>query len=162
IYLIDRPGSVQTNLILGSHTIERTDPDYYALDVMNQIIGGGASARLFLNLREDKGYTYGAYSSFTASRYRGVFSASTEVRADVTKNSMDELMYEFKRARDEKVPQDELDRAKRTIVGSFAFQLESPLSLLGNIITQKIQGLPADYWDIYPQKIAAITEDDVQ
>ncbi|MGH9845476.1 MAG: M16 family metallopeptidase, partial [Blastocatellia bacterium] len=64
ISLIDRPGSVQTNLILGTQTIERNDPDYYALDVMNQVLGGGASARLFLNLREDKGYTYGAYSGF--------------------------------------------------------------------------------------------------
>lgn len=162
IHLIDRPGAVQTNLILGEQTIERTDPDYFALDVMNQIIGGGASARLFLNLREDKGYTYGAYSGFSAGNYRGTFRAQTEVRTEVTKASMDELMYEFKRIRDEKVPQDEFDRAKRTIVGSFALQLESPQSLLGNIILQRLYGLPADYWDTYPGKIAAITQDDVQ
>jgi predicted Zn-dependent peptidase len=162
IHLIDRPGSEQTNLILGNLTIERDDPDYYALDVMNQILGGGASSRLFLNLREDKGYTYGAYSGFTAAKYRGVFRASAEVRTDVTKGSMDELIYEFKRIRDEKTPEDEFDRAKRTIVGSFALQLESPQSLLANIITQKIYNLPADYWDTYPQKIAAVTVDDVQ
>ncbi len=162
IYLIDRPGSEQTNLILGNLSIERDDPDYYALDVMNQVLGGGASARLFLNLREDKGYTYGAYSGFSAARYRGVFRASTEVQTDVTKGSMDELMYEFKRIRDEKIPADEFDRAKRTIVGSFALQLESPQSLLGNMITQKIYNLPADYWDTYPQKIAAVTVDDAQ
>jgi zinc protease len=162
IYLIDRPGSEQTNLILGNLAIERNDPDYYALDVMNQVLGGGASARLFLNLREDKGYTYGAYSGFTAAKYRGAFRASAEVQTDVTKGSMDELIYEFKRIRDEKTPTDEFDRAKRTIVGSFALQLESPQSLLGNIITQKIYNLPADYWDTYPQKIAEVTADDVQ
>lgn len=162
ISLIDRPGSVQTNLVLGALTIERTDPDYYALDLLNQIFGGGASARLFLNLREDKGYTYGAYSSQTASRYRGVFSANTEVRTEVTKESMNELMYELKRIREEKVPRDEFNRAKRTIIGSFALQLESPQSLLGNIVTQKLFGLPADYWDTYPQKISALTEEDVQ
>ncbi|MGH9936765.1 MAG: M16 family metallopeptidase, partial [Blastocatellia bacterium] len=128
IYLIDRPGSEQTNLILGNLAIERNDPDYYALDVMNQVLGGGASARLFLNLREDKGYTYGAYSGFTAAKYRGAFRASTEVQTEVTKGSMDELIYEFKRIRDEKTPADEFDRAKRTIVGSFALQLESPQS----------------------------------
>ncbi|MDX2033034.1 MAG: pitrilysin family protein [Blastocatellia bacterium] len=161
ISLIDRPGSVQTNLVLGALTIERTDPDYVALDLLNQIFGGGASARLFLNLREDKGYTYGAYSSQSASRYRGVFSANTEVRTDVTRESMKELMYELKRIREEKVPRDEFDRAKRTIIGSFALQLESPQSLLGNIVTQKLFGLPADYWDTYPQKIAALTEEDV-
>lgn len=162
IHLIDRPGSEQTNLILGNQTIERNDPDYYALDVMNQVLGGGASSRLFLNLREDKGYTYGAYSGFTAAKYRGVFRASAEVQTDVTRGSMDELIYEFKRIRDEKTPDDEFDRAKRTIVGSFALQLESPQSLLANIITQKIYNLPADYWDTYPQKIAAVTVDDVQ
>jgi zinc protease len=162
IYLVDRPGSEQTNLILGNLSIERNDPDYYALDVMNQILGGGASARLFLNLREDKGYTYGAYSGFTAAKYRGVFRANTEVQTKVTKGSMDELIYEFKRIRDEKTPDDEFDRAKRTIVGGFALQLESPQSLLANIITQKIYNLPADYWDAYPQKIAAVTADDVQ
>jgi zinc protease len=162
VYLIDRPGSEQTNLILGNLSIERNDPDYYALDVMNQILGGGASARLFLNLREDKGYTYGAYSGFNAAKYRGVFRASTEVQTKVTKGSMDELIYEFKRIRDEKAPDDEFDRAKRTIIGGFAMQLESPQSLLANIITQKIYNLPADYWDAYPQKIAAVTADDVQ
>jgi zinc protease len=162
IYLVDRPGSEQTNLILGNLSIERGDPDYYALDVMNQILGGGASARLFLNLREDKGYTYGAYSGFTAAKYRGVFRANTEVQTKVTKGSMDELIYEFKRIRDEKTPDDEFDRAKRTIVGGFALQLESPQSLLADIVTQKIYNLPADYWDAYPQKIAAVTADDVQ
>jgi zinc protease len=162
IYLVDRPGSEQTNLILGNLSIERNDPDYYALDVMNQVLGGGASARLFLNLREDKGYTYGAYSGFTAAKYRGVFRANTEVQTKVTKGSMDELIYEFKRIRDEKTPDDEFDRAKRTIVGGFALQLESPQSLLANIITQKIYNLPADYWDAYPQKIASVTADDVQ
>jgi predicted Zn-dependent peptidase len=75
---------------------------------------------------------------------------------------MDELMYELKRIRDEKVAQDEFDRAKRTIVGSFALQLENPQMLLGNIITQKLYGLPSDYWDTFPQRIAAITQDDVQ
>ncbi len=162
IYLINRASSVQTNLVLGNLTIKRADADYYALTVMNQVVGGGASARLFLNLREDKGYTYGAYSGLSANNYRGTFRANTEVRTEVTKGSMDELMYELKRIRDEKVAQDEFDRAKRTIVGSFALQLENPQTLLGNIITQKLYGLPSDYWDTFPQRIAAITQDDVQ
>ncbi|HEY7181845.1 MAG TPA: pitrilysin family protein [Blastocatellia bacterium] len=162
IYLVNRPGSEQTSLILGNLSIERSDPDYYALDVMNQILGGGPSARLFLNLREDKGYTYGAYSGFNAAKYRGVFRANTEVQTKVTKGAMDELIYEFKRIRDEKTPDDEFDRAKRTIIGGFAMRLESPQSLLANIITQKIYNLPAEYWDTYPQKIAAVTAEDVQ
>src|SRR5688572_10663533 len=75
---------------------------------------------------------------------------------------MEELMYEIKRIRDEKVSPDEFDRAKRTIIGGFALQLESPSTLLNNIITQKLYNLPDDYWDTFTQKIAAITTDDVQ
>ena len=84
IYLVDRPGSVQTNLVLSHPAIKRDDPDYFPLVVMNQILGGNASARLFLNLREDKGYTYGAYSSFSGFKYRGTVTARTEVRSEVT------------------------------------------------------------------------------
>jgi predicted Zn-dependent peptidase len=162
IHLVHRPGSVQTNLVLGNLTIERNDPDYYALQVMNRIVGGGPSARLFLNLREEKGYTYGAYSNVSAFKFRGTFQANTEVRTDVTEHSMKELMYELKRIRDEQVPTDELENSKRAIIGSFALQLESPQLLLQNIITQKLYGLPGDYWDTYPQKIAEITSTDVQ
>lgn len=162
IYLIDRPGSVQTNLLLGNLSIERTDPDYFALEMMNQVVGGGASSRLFLNLREDKGYTYGAYSGVTSSKYRGVFRANSEVRTDVTRGAMEEFFNEFRRIRDEKVPADEFDRARRTIVGGWALQLESSGSLLQNAVTSKIYGLPADYWDTYPRKIAEVTPEDVQ
>jgi zinc protease len=130
--------------------------------VMDRIFGGGPSARLFLNLREDKGYTYGAYSNFTGSKYRGVVMASSEVRTDVTEGAMHEFMYELKRIRDEKVPTAELENAKRAIIGGFALSLEQPQALLQNIITQKLYDLPADYWDTYPQKVSAITAEDIQ
>jgi predicted Zn-dependent peptidase len=84
------------------------------------------------------------------------------VRTDVTKGSMDELLFELKRIREEPVSQEEFDRAKRTIIGGWALQLEFPQSVLQDVITQKIYGLPADYWDTYPQKIAAVTTQDVQ
>ncbi len=162
IYLIHRPGSVQTNLRAGNQSLERTDPDYPAVQVMNLILGGGGSARLFLNLREDKGYTYGAYSSVTAAKYRGAFQATTDVRTEVTDGSMKELLYELKRIRDERVLDKDLENAKRQIIGGFALQLESPQALISNIVTQKVYNLPADYWDTYPQMIAAVTAADVQ
>jgi predicted Zn-dependent peptidase len=162
IFLIDRPGSVQTVLQLGTLGIERTSPDYFAVLIADRILGGGPSGRLFLNLREDKGYTYGAYSNFGGSKFRGTWGASSEVRTDVTEGAMKEFMYELNRLRDEPVTADELENAKRAIVGSFALSLESPPSLLGNIVTQKLYNLPADYWDTYPQKVAAITAADVQ
>lgn len=162
ILLVDRPGSVQTVLQLGNLGIERTNPDYFALLLADRILGGGPAARLFMNLREDKGYTYGAYSNFSGTRFRGVWMSSSEVRTDVTEGAMKEFMYELKRLRDEKASVDELENSKRAIVGSFALSLEQPQTLLQNIILQKIYDLPADYWDTYPQKVAAITTDDVQ
>jgi len=128
----------------------------------DKVLGGGPSGRLFLNLREDKGYTYGAYSGFGGSKYRGTWTSSSEVRTDVTDGAMKEFMYELKRLRDEKVPAEELENAKRSIVGSFALSLEQPPALLQNVVQQRIYNLPADYWDTYPQKVSAITAEDVQ
>lgn len=162
IQLINRPGSVQTVFQIGALGITRTDPDYAAFAVMNRILGGGASSRLFLNIREDKGYAYSVGSSFNASKYRGMFIASSPVRTEVTEGTLREFMNEFKRIREEKVSPVELDNAKRAIVGQFALALENPQSLLQNIITQKLYNLPADYWDTYPQKVEAITAEDVQ
>ena len=162
IYLIDRPGSVQTVLQLGTLGIERTSPDYFAVLLADRVLGGGPSARLFMNLREDKGYTYGAYSNFGGSKFRGTWVSSSEVRTDVTEGAMKEFMYELNRLRNDTVGADELDNAKRSIIGSFALSLEQPQALLQNIITQKIYNLPADYWDTYPQKVSAITPADVQ
>src|SRR5215813_8659992 len=162
IQLINRPGSVQTVLQLGNLGIERTNPDYFAVAVMNEILGGGPQSRLFMNLREDKGYTYGAYSSFNGSKYRGTVISSSEVRTDVTEGAMKECMYELNRIRDEKVSATELDNAKRSLVGGFALSLEQPAALLQNLVLQKLYDMPADYWDTYPQKVMAITADDVQ
>jgi len=162
VHLIDRPRSPQTVIQLGVLGITRTDPDYFALLVANHILGGGPTGRLFLNLREDKGYTYGAYSSFTSSKFRGVWGASAAVRTEVTEGAMQEFLYELQRLRDEMVSAEELENAKRALVGSFALSLERPQELLQNIITQKIYNLPPDYWDTYPQKVFAVTARDVR
>jgi zinc protease len=162
IFLIDRPGSVQTVLQLGTLGIERTSPDYFSVLVADRVLGGGPSGRLFLNLREDKGYTYGAYSNFGGTKFRGTWISSSEVRTDVTEGAMKEFMYELNRMRTDLVPAEELENAKRAIIGGFALSLEQPQTLLQNIITQKLYNLPADYWDTYPQKVSAITAADVQ
>jgi zinc protease len=162
IHLINRPGSVQTVFSIGSLGIERTDSDYIALAVMNRILGTGPSSRLFLNIREDKGYAYSVSSSLSSGKYRGLFVASSPVRTEVTEGTIREFMNEFKRIRDEKVSATELDNAKRAIIGSFALSLENPQGRLQNIITQKLYNLPANYWETYPQKVEAMTVDDVQ
>jgi predicted Zn-dependent peptidase len=162
VLLVDRPGSVQTTVALGNIAIDRRDPDYIALNVANHLLGGGPAARLFLNLREEKGYTYGVYSNFTALKYPGPWRAGGDVRTEVTAGAMTEFMKEFGRMRDERIPASELDEAKRAIVAGFALSLESPSELLGYAIIRKIYGFPTDYWDSYPAQIMAITADDVQ
>lgn len=162
IYLVDRPDSVQANILAGGLSLRRADPDYIPLALVNRILGGGPAGRLFINLREEKGYTYGAYSRFTSHHFPGTFVASTEVRNAVTDGSLHELMYELKRLRDEKVPQGELDEAKRSIVASFALSLENPAGIVERWMTVKYYGLPADYWDKYPDQVAKLDADAVQ
>jgi zinc protease len=162
VSIVNRPGSVQTNIVMGNVGISRRSPDYFAMTVMNQVLGAGSSARLFNNLREDKGYTYGAYSSFAALMNPGPWQASSEVRTGVTEGAMREFFNELKRIRDEKVPTKELEEKERTVVAGFALSLESPVNLLNNITQRKIYNLPEDYWDTYPAKISAVTADDVQ
>jgi zinc protease len=161
-YLVDRPGSVQSNILAGGLSLRRSDPDYIPLSVANRILGGGAAARLFSNLREEKGYTYGAYSRVTSDLFPGTFVANTEVRNNVTDPSLHELMYEFKRLRDEKVPQSELEEAKRSIVSSFALSLENPAGIVNSWMAVKYYGLPTDYWDKYSDQIAKVDADAVQ
>jgi zinc protease len=162
IFLIDRPGSVQSTITMGNIAIDRRSPDYFAVNVMNTIVGGGGSARLFLNLREEKGYTYGVYSGFTALKYPGPWSAGGDVRTEVTEGAMTEFLKELNRIRDERVPPAELEEQKRSIVASFALSLESPAQLLNYAITRKIYDLPADYWETYPARVMAVTAEDVQ
>jgi predicted Zn-dependent peptidase len=161
IHLVNRPGSVQTLLMLGNLAIERASDDYIAMQVMNEILGRGAG-RLLRNLREEKGYTYGAYSELRLAKHPGVIIAYAQVKNDVTGAALKEFLYEIKRMRDEKVLPVELENAKRTITGQFALSLESPSALVSNVITQRVFNLPANYWDTYPQLIASVTAEDVQ
>jgi predicted Zn-dependent peptidase len=162
VLLVDRPNSVQTSLALGNIAIERRSPDYFAMAVMNHLIGGGASSRLFLNLREEKGYTYGVYSDFSALRYPGPWRAGGSMRTEVTEPALAEFFQEIRRIRTENVSPEELEASKRAIVASFALSLEQPARVLGFAVTSKQYGFPPDYWDTYPKKIMAVSSKDVQ
>jgi zinc protease len=162
IFLIDRPGSVQTTLLMGNLAIDRTSPDYPALVVLNEVLGAGAASRLFLNLREEKGYTYGVYSNLIARKYAGPWTAGGDLRTEVTDGAITEFLRELNRIRDEQVPENELDAARRSVVARFALSLESPTQLIGAAITRKAYKFPADYWDKYPAQIASIKAEDVQ
>jgi zinc protease len=132
------------------------------VQVLNRVLGGGPASRLFRNIREEKGYTYGISSGFSASRYFNHFAAQTSVRTEVTADALREMLKEFADIRTRPVPADELQNAKRALVASFALSTENPNAALSNATTIKEYGLPADYWDTYPEKIAAVTAADVQ
>jgi zinc protease len=161
VYLVSRPGSVQTDLTLANRAIDRMNPDYIACMVMNQVLGSGPAARLFRIIREEKGYTYGVSSRFDASRYTGHFISSMSVRTEVTEAALADLLKEFKEIRDVPVPKDELEGAKRTLVASFALGLENPTQVLTRWQPQREFGLPEDYWDTYTDKVMAVTAADV-
>ena len=161
VTLVARPNSVQTSLVVGTQAITRTDPDYVALTVANRILGG-PEARLFEHLREQKGYTYGASSSFNAGRYRGAWDANTDVRTEVTDPALTDLLAEIKDMRDTPVTDKELSNHKRAIVASFARSLENPSVVLNYYIDNYVYKLPADYWDTYPDLIEKVTAADVQ
>ncbi len=162
IYFVARPHSVQTNLLVGSQAIERTSADYDVMSVMNKIIGGGPMGRLFLHLREEKGYTYGATSALDARQHRGDWSASTSVRTEVTDPALRDLLDEIRQLREIPVSDQELSDAKRSMVASFALSLESPAQLLNLYLTQWRYKLPADYWDRYAERVMAVTKDQIQ
>jgi zinc protease len=161
-YLVHRPNSVQTTLALGNIAIDRRSPDYVPMVVMNHILGGGSSGRLFLNLREEKGYTYGVYSNFSALRYPGPWRAGGNMRTEVTAGALTEFFNEIRRIRDQTVPSAELEDGKRAIAARFALSLEQPTTILGLAVSRVQFRLPDDYWDTYPDKIMAVTAEDVQ
>src|SRR5260370_38007823 len=99
---------------MGNLAIERSDADYPALVILNEVLGAGSESRLFLNLREEKGYTYGVYSSLIARKYAGPWTAGGDLRTEVTDGAMTEFLRELNRIRDEKVPEGGLEAARRS------------------------------------------------
>jgi len=160
--IVDRPGSAQANIVLGNIAIPREHPDYFPATVMNQVLGAGASSRVFMNLREEKGYTYGAYTRMDMKRFGGEFEATAEVRTAVTRDSLKEFFYELNRIREEKVSADELADAKSYLTGVFPIRAETQEGLTGLILNQMLYDLPEDYLQTYRAKIDEITLEDVQ
>lgn len=157
IILVHRPGSVQSNLVVGNLTYLATDPRTYAATVANQVLGGGASSRLFMSLREQKSWTYGAYSGYTRRKGIGSFSATTEVRTEVTDSALRELLSQLTRIGAETVPLAELDASKGAITGSYPLSIESADQVASAVANARIYGLPADYVQTYRVRIGSVT-----
>ena len=162
IYIVDRPGAVQSNIRIGQVGVPRSSPDYFPLLVMNRILGGASSARINLNLREDKGYTYGANSAFDFRRGAGVFVAQAPVQGFSTKESVYEFMKELRGIRGEiPVTPMELDAAKQSIVRGFPRTFETPDQISDRLESVITYDLPDTYFNSYIERIQAVTLEDI-
>lgn len=159
--IVNREGSSQANIVIALPGPRRGDPDFFPVMVMNQVLGAGASSRVFMNLREEKGYTYGAYTKFDMKRLGGEFEATAEVRTSVTGDSLREFFFELARIRDEQVSGDELRDAKNFLTGVFPIRAETQEGLTNLIVQQKVYGLADDYLQTYREMIASVTAEDV-
>ncbi len=162
VVLVHRPGSVQSNILVGNLTFPPTDPRIYATSVTNQVLGGGASSRLFMILREQKSWTYGAYSRFARRRGLGFFEASTEVRTEVTDSALRELLGQLRRIGAEPVPATELDDAKGALTGSYPLSIESADQVANAVANARLYGLPQDFVQTYRVRLGAVTAPQVQ
>lgn len=161
-YLIDRHGSAQSNIVIANSGITRTNADYFPMLLMHTVLGANASSRLFMNLREDKGYTYGAYSNLDARRTAGTFRATAEVRTPVTGDSLKEFFYELNRIRSEPVSQKEISDAKSYLTGVFPIRLETQEGLTDQLVQIKMLKLPDNYLQVYRDRVQAVTIEDIQ
>ena len=164
INFVNMPNAVQSNIaVMNTVNLKMGHPDYFATRLANKIFGGGGEGRLFLNLREDKGYTYGAYSSMgTNERTSTTFKSSASVRNMVTDSSVVEFIKEIKTFRTTKVTEEELKNAKAAYVGNFVMALERPTTTANYALNIVTKNLPENFYETYLQKLNAVTIDDIQ
>jgi len=161
IYIVDKPDAVQSNLRIGHIGIERNNPDYIAVTVMNAILGGYFGSRLNLILREQYGYTYGIRSSFSARIHAGDFSVDTDVRNEVTDSAVKLIIGELGKITTQYVTDEELQTVKNYLTGIFPLQLETANAVATRVIYLKLYDLPGDYYSKFISNVNKLTRDDI-
>ena len=164
IDFVNMPNAVQTEVsVQNTVSMRKKDADYFPLLIANGILGGGGEARLFLNLREDKGYTYGSYSRMGNDKYPASrFRASASVRNAVVDSAVVELLYEIDRMKKEVVSDEELNRAKAKYVGSFVRAIEQPSTVAAYALEIETENLTDDFYTTYLESINNVTKEDIQ
>ncbi|HEX6940543.1 MAG TPA: insulinase family protein [Longimicrobiales bacterium] len=162
VVLVHKPGAVQAVIRVGHLLPAATHPDWVALDVVAQILGGGTTGWFFQVLRQEKGYTYGAYVNAAQRVEPGYFQAWAEVRNEVADSALDEFFRLISRLRDEPVPAADLETAKNYMTGSFPLTIETPQQVANQIAAARLLGLPNDHVATYRDRVAAVTAEDVQ
>jgi zinc protease len=161
IILVDRPGSVQSSIIVGQPGLRATDPDYLNMVALNHVLGGGFSSRMNMNLREKHGYTYGAFSALDLRPGNGAIRASSDVRTNATDSALVEAINEYRRTATEPVPAAELQSALNNVVSSFPSSVQSVQGLTARIQQLIVWGLPLDFFTTYRERLAALTPADL-
>lgn len=152
----------QANIVLGHTGISRDNPDFYAVLVMNYILGGGGfSSRLTKEIRDNKGLAYSVYSRFDVNRYPGAFAVAVQTKNETSRVAMDGILSELKKIREEKVTDDELKEARDYITGSFPLRLDTNAKIAGYLIFIEYYNLGLDYFAQYIKKIEGVTKDDI-
>ena len=162
VVLVDRPGSVQSTIIVGQPGFQATDADYIPMLALNHVFGGAVSSRLNTNLREKHGYTYGAFSGLDLRPGAGTFQMSSEVRTNATDSALVEALAEYRRLTSETVPAPELQGLVNNLVSGFPNAVQSVQGLSGRLQNLIIWGLPMDFYTTYREKLAAVTPEDVR
>jgi zinc protease len=162
VRVVHRPESVQTEIRIGHPGLPRRIPDYHAVSVMTTILGGLFNSRLNMNLREDKGYTYGAGAGFDLRRAAGPFAARAAVNTEVTVPAIREMLRELERMRDDAVTDAELRASRDFLIGVFPLRFETPGPVVGSIAGLVVHGLPDDELASYRDGIEAVNADDVR
>jgi zinc protease len=162
IYLVDRPGSAQSVVSIGQVGIDRANPDYFPVVVMNAVLGGGITSRISMNLRERKGYTYGAGSNWGFRKGAGPFVAGGDMQTAVTKEAVWEVMNELKEVRSGRpITQKELDYNKQSLIRRYPAAFETVGAISNQLASLVVYGLPDTYFNDYIGKVNAVTLDDV-
>ncbi|MDR3406642.1 MAG: pitrilysin family protein [Chthoniobacter sp.] len=162
IHLVDRPGSVQSNIIVLSDAPPRNNPDLPELNVVNATLGGGFSGRLFQNLREKHGWTYGSSSAFDYKRLAGDFEATAETRNEVTAPAVAEILKEITRIRDEPAKEEEIALQRQYNVGNYLLSLENTARTAQRVQDIDLYGLPADFYKSYAHRMSVVTPAQVE
>src|SRR5712691_833764 len=157
ILLVNRPGSVQSNIVMGNTTFPPTDTGYYAARIATHVLGGGSDSRLFMILREQKSWTYGSNAALRRNRGLGYWLATFEGRNEVTDSALAELLHQIDRVRTEIIPDSELVAAKGFLVGSFPLTIETPRQIAQVVTTARLLGLGADYIQRYRNRLTAVS-----
>ena len=147
--------------IVNLENLKPSSPDFFAARAGSTILGGSATARLFMNLREDKAYTYGAYSSMGSGKLTSSFYAGASVRNEVTDSAVVQFIYEINKIRNEEVTAEELDKQKNSLFGSFAMTLESPSTIARFYLNEQILGLPQGYYANYLKEVNKVEPSDI-